>query len=95
MNQFPIADRPSKGPMLGIIIIVLLIILGGIYILSSRGGRPEQPADTTIPTDSPAGRNGDGATSPDVGQTPDLSDLETEADGLGADLQNLDQEAAQ
>jgi len=89
MNQFPIADSPSKGPMLGIVIIIILIILGGIYILSSRSGAPEEPPAGTspIPTESPAGR--------DDGQTEDLTDLETEADALETDLQNLDQEAAQ
>lgn len=94
MNQFPIADKPSRGPMLGIVIIVLLIILGGIYILSSRSGAPA-PTDLTTPTDSPAGRNGDVNTPLGAGQTPDLSDLETEASGLGTDLQNLDQESGQ
>ncbi|MBI4136144.1 MAG: hypothetical protein HY481_01125 [Candidatus Vogelbacteria bacterium] len=90
MNQFPIADKPSRGPMLGIVIIIILIILGGIYILSSRSGAPEEPpADTSpIPTESPAGRD-------DIGQTPDLTDLETEARALETDLQNLDREATQ
>lgn len=100
MNQFPIADRPSKGPMLGIVIIVILIILGGIYILASRdkGQLPDSGfgnGDTTAPTDSPAGRNGAGGAPLDAGQTSNLSDLETEAGALETDLQNLDQEAAQ
>ncbi len=91
MNQFPIADSPSKGPMLGIVIIVILIILGGLYILSARRGAPDQPADTASPTDSPTGA----FAPPDIGQTPNLTDLETEAGGLDTDLQNLNQEAAQ
>lgn len=100
MNQFPIAEQPSKGPMLGIVIIVILIILGGIYILASRdkGQLPDSGFGNdgaTPPTDSPAGRNGDSAAPLNTGQTPDLTDLETETSALETDLQNLDQEAAQ
>ena len=50
MNNFPIADKPSRGPMLGTIIIVLLIIIGGIYIVSSRRGGE---ITTPPPTDQP------------------------------------------
>ena len=89
MNQFPIADKPARGPVFGIVIIVLLIIIGGIYILSSRS-EEQPPADTTTvpavpaPTDSPAGR-----------EESDLSDLEDEIKALETDLQTLEQEAAQ
>lgn len=51
MNNFPIADKPSRGPMLGTIIIVLLIIIGGIYIVSSRRG--EETTPIVPPTDQP------------------------------------------
>ena len=88
MNQFPIADnanKSSKGPVLGIIIIILLIILGGFYVLTSR---KQPPQNGLPPTDSPAGRTGD----LDAAATPDLTDLEAEAQNLDSDLQNLDQE---
>ncbi len=48
MNNFPIADKPSRGPLLGTIIIVLIIIIGGIYIMASRKDTPTVP-----PTDQP------------------------------------------
>lgn len=80
MNQFPITDKPSKGPVLGIVIIIILIILGGIYILTSR-----QPAEAPSPLD---------ANAPIVELVPDLTDLEIEAQDLNNDLESLDQDAA-
>jgi len=78
MNQFPITDKPSKGPVLGIAIIIILIVLGGIYILTSR-----KPAEAPSPLDIPDNQ--------DVQLVPDLTDLEMEAQSLDSDLQALDQ----
>ena len=97
MNQFPIAEKTSKGPTFGIIIIVLLIIIGGIYILTSRSNETS-PAGDTPPIDSPAGGSGYGETvtpAPVAPAPQDVSDLEAEAEALETDLGTLDQEAAQ
>ena len=98
MNNFPIAEKPSKGPILGTIIIVLLIIIGGIYILSSRKapvapvGPEVTPTDTTTgatPTNPAPTTDNQFTTPPNT----DVSALEQEANGLGADLKTLDQDA--
>ena len=51
MNNFPINDKPSKGPMLGTIIIILIIIIGGIYIISSRQSAETPSPAGELPTD--------------------------------------------
>lgn len=56
--------NPEKhhGPLVGIMIIVILIIIGGLYILFSRARQKtelnSEPSAKTAPLDSPAGREG-------------------------------------
>ena len=97
INQFPITDKmPSRGPVFGTVIIILLIILGGIYILASRSSKPKPTDNTTTTTESPAGRDGTFQTTPEPAtQTPDLSDLDAEAQMLELDLQTLETETNQ
>jgi len=83
MNQFPITDKPSKGPVLGIVIIILLIVLGGVYILTSR-----KPAEA--PLVDPINQE---QLDIEYQLSQDLDNLEAEAQGLGNDLQTLDQDA--
>ena len=100
MNNFPIGDKPSsKGPMLGTIIIVILIIIGGIYIISSRrdgetvlppGG---VPADTT-PIEQSGTPTGVIPTGTDnqAAVLDGLKSVEADLNSSETDLQNLDQE---
>ena len=97
MNQFPMAEKSSKGALFGTIIIILLIILGGIYILASRqDGTPSDiPADET-PANTTTDANGQPVTSfTTTAENTSVADLEAEATGLGADLGALDLEATQ
>ena len=50
-------DQPSKGSLIGILIIAGLIIIGGIYVLTSKDDTATIP-EVTPPTESPAGRGG-------------------------------------
>ena len=100
MNNFPIGDaKPSKGPVLGTIIIVILIIIGGIYIISSRRGEVGvTPGDQTGAGDQT--NAGDATNVTPDGNALDnqaaalngLQSIETELDASETDLQNLDQE---
>lgn len=72
MNQMPINGQnmsnqsaPSKGPVIGILIIALLIILGGIYILTSREGK-DGDVNEPAPIDSPAAREDESMMSDEV-----------------------------
>ncbi|MEK7585006.1 MAG: hypothetical protein AAB455_00585 [Patescibacteria group bacterium] len=94
MNQFPMAEKSSKGALFGTIIIILLIILGGIYILASRTPS-DVPADET-PANTTTDANGQPVTSfTTTAENTSVADLEAEATGLAADLGSLDQEVTQ
>ena len=91
MNNFPIEEKSSRGPVLGTIIIVILIIIGGIYIITSR------PSGEVTPTDQ--NNLGGGEPAP-TSATPDnsqaavagISAVETDLNTSETDLQNLDKE---
>ena len=102
MNNFPIGEKPSKGPLLGTIIIVLLIVIGGIYIVSSRRGETPAPTDG-LPTDQPnpvSGTvdNGDNtvpigtAIGNETNALNGLNAIEGDINSSETDLNNLDKE---
>lgn len=72
----------SKGPLVAIVIVVLILIAGGVYMMKSRGAYPE----------------GTPATEQTQSTSDEVSTLEADAqagagvDSLDADLQALDQE---
>ena len=50
INSFPTGEAPkeSKGAMIGAIIIVILLILGGLYVLSNRRQTTPINVDETV-----------------------------------------------
>ena len=105
INNFPINDKPSKGPVLGTIIIVLIIIIGGIYIIASKRGdnapvvppTDETPIDGTVPTGSPTPDNAPVSSGPadvDSNQAAlsGLASVESDLAASEADLKSLETE---
>lgn len=76
-NPDAMVTRPEpKGPVFGIIIIIVLLIIGGVYVFLTGGPedeRVEDPIAEEISTQS---------------TSTDLSDIE--ADVLDSDFENLD-----
>ena len=95
MNNFPINDQPSKGPLWGTIIIVLIIIIGGIYIITSPRG---DESEILMPPNGQPGEPGGPLSETDL-QTfnseaaiVDLNSMEADLNASESDLQNLDNE---
>lgn len=96
INNFPMGDKPqSRGPLLGTIVIVLIIIVGGIYIASSRRaevppGLPPDQSDTNVIGNEPAGVTP--TVDSQAAALDGLNALENEINSNEADLQSLDNE---
>lgn len=96
INNFPINDKPSKGPILGTVIIVLIIIIGGIYIITSKSGEaPIIPPTDNAPIDTPPPAT---LTPPPTGAEANqaalagLGSVESDLNASEADLQILETE---
>ncbi|MEX0918975.1 MAG: hypothetical protein WDZ85_03380 [Candidatus Paceibacterota bacterium] len=72
------AMKESKGPTIGIIIIILILVLGGLYVLFGREGG--------LPTDE----NGQTEALLEQDSSTELDAIE--ADALNTELEGLDQE---
>lgn len=86
-NQMPLTqnmDKKSKGPLVAVIIILVLIVVGGLYFLRQRANQ-----EVFIPVES-----GDSVVE-SLNQQSSSDELESiEADLNATDLENLDQGAA-
>lgn len=80
-NMIP--DKETKGPMVGIIVIIILLVIGGIYLWQSRTA-PEVINITSTSTDPTTQELGIQSTSVE------LEDIE--ADVESTNLDNLDSE---
>ena len=76
-------DQETKGPLVGIVIIIILLIIGGVYLWQSRTA-PETIPQTSTSTDQVVEQLGQQSTSTD------LADIE--ADVNATDLDSLDAE---
>lgn len=80
----------GKGPLIGTIIIVVLLIAGGAYFLTSRieeNRRASEMASSTLETEVP---DPDTTALQTQGTSTDLADIENDA--LNSDIDNLDKE---
>lgn len=86
-NQMPLTqnmDKKSKGPLVAVIIILVLIIVGGLYFLKERSAQ-----EVFIPTET------EDSVVESLNQQSSSDELESiEADLNATDLENLDQGAA-
>lgn len=77
-------DKKSKGPLVAVIIILVLIIVGGLYFLKERSAQ-----EVFIPTET------EDSVVESLNQQSSSDELESiEADLNATDLENLDQGAA-
>ena len=87
-NQMPpmqtMATKKSKGPLIAVIIILVLIIIGGLYFLKTRSA--EEPFVPAVQEDTIT------ASLNQQSQSDDLNSIE--ADLNATNLDNLDQGAA-
>jgi len=74
-------DQETKGPLVGIVIIIILLIIGGVYLWQSRT-TPEAIPQTSTSTDQIVNQLGRQSTSTD------LADIE--ADVNATNLDSLD-----
>lgn len=76
-NPETMVNRPEpKGPVFGIIIIIILLILGGVYVFMT-GGQIDEPVEDNV-----AEELSSQGTSTDIGSI--------EADVMSTDLEGLD-----
>ncbi len=76
------SDNGSKGPTIGIVIIILVLILGGVYVFS---GRDDGSNNEPLPD-----QDAQEMELLDQGTSTEIEDIE--ADALDTDLEDLDQE---
>jgi hypothetical protein len=88
-NMIP--DKETKGPMVGIIVIIILLVIGGIYLWQSRTA-PEVINITSTSTDPTTQQLGSQSTSvnledieADVNNT-NFDDLDAELDEIETEL---------
>lgn len=83
-------DKETKGPMVGIAIIIILLIIGGIYLWQSRTS-PETINITSTSTDQTTRELGTQSTSVNLDDIE--ADVEaTELDNLDAELDDIETE---
>lgn len=85
-NPSMTTERESKGPVVGIVVIIILLILGGVYLWQSEAPT-ETPVETATTTDT---------TTDDLntqGTSTDESSIE--ADVNATSLNNLDKESVE
>ena len=95
MPQMPEeTPKPSSiGPLIGIIIVILVIVLGGLYFW---GQRVEKNADESMATKEGAMSEGSDTADTSIelletqGSSDEITDIEKDLDST--DLENLDQE---
>ena len=71
-------ESANVGPLIGSIIIVLLLIVGGYYSLTSRPVKPEEPVTPVVP----------------VEEAVVVAPASTEVEDLSADAASIDVDSA-
>jgi hypothetical protein len=80
----------SKGALIGAIIVILILVIGGVYVLSSKSGWEGLENETATTTDEVVVEE-TLATSSAISDIE--TDLQTETDSIDKDLEKLDKGA--
>lgn len=81
ISSFSPDTNPSKGPLVGAVVIIILLIIGGIYVINSKQGvSSPTPTPTETVTTEPT---------PSLSSSTDLNDVEKDLGSAStADLDN-------
>lgn len=81
ISSFSPDQNPSKGPLVGAVIIIILLIIGGIYVINSKQGGTGTEA-TPTPTETVTAEP-----TPSLSDSTDINDVEKDLGSAGtADL---------
>ncbi|MDO8183578.1 MAG: hypothetical protein Q7T49_01150 [bacterium] len=80
-------ERESKGPVVGIVVIIVLLILGGVYLWQSKS--------VELPVDNGTANTGDELTNQLATQGSSIDPQDITADVGATNLDGLDKELSQ
>ncbi|MEK7478126.1 MAG: hypothetical protein AAB645_02045 [Patescibacteria group bacterium] len=83
ISSFSPETNPSKGPLVGAVIIIILLIIGGIYVINSKQGSLDvSPTPTPTPSASEE-------PTPSLSSSTNLNDVEKDLGSIStADLES-------